>query len=152
MSEDTGVFLHCQNKYSKSLAWAENFNKSFTDLDGKLKFSAQDSDLEYLFWQSSSLFWLKTTYIYGKEGSAMAALATVVELVAVTHSSCLLVNHIDFWIKVAVMNQDSNASDNCFCVFEYVSWNLWTMCFYIKHQKMFSINLIRFFSRLVIDL
>jgi hypothetical protein len=26
-------------------------NKLFTDLGGKFKFSAQDSDLEYLFWQ-----------------------------------------------------------------------------------------------------
>ena len=28
---------------------AENLNKLFTDLSGKFKFSAQDSDLEYLF-------------------------------------------------------------------------------------------------------
>ena len=47
MSEDTGGFLYCQNKYSKS----ENLNKLFTDLGGKFKFSAQDSDLKYLFWQ-----------------------------------------------------------------------------------------------------
>ena len=51
MSEDTGGFLHCQNEYSKSLSWAENLNKLFTDLGRKFKFSAQDSDLEYLFWQ-----------------------------------------------------------------------------------------------------
>ena len=51
MSEDTGGFLHCQNKYSKSLSWIENLNKLFTDLGGKFKFSAQDSDLEYLCWQ-----------------------------------------------------------------------------------------------------
>ena len=51
MSEDTGVFLHCQNKYSKSLSWAENLNKLFTVLGGKFKCFAQDSDLEYLFWQ-----------------------------------------------------------------------------------------------------
>ena len=51
MSEDTGGFLHCQNKYSKSLSWAENLNKLFTVLGGKFNFSAQDSDLEYLFWQ-----------------------------------------------------------------------------------------------------
>ena len=50
MSEDTGGFLHCQNEYSKSLSWAENLNKLFTDLGRKFKFSAQDSDLEYLFW------------------------------------------------------------------------------------------------------
>ena len=54
MSEDTGGFLHCQNKYSKSLSWAENLNKLFTDLGGKFKFSAQDSDLEYLFWRSKN--------------------------------------------------------------------------------------------------
>ena len=46
-SEDTGEFLLLQNKYSKSLSWAENLNKLFTVLGGKFKFSAQDSDLEY---------------------------------------------------------------------------------------------------------
>ena len=51
MSEDTGVFLQCQNEYSKSLSWAENLNKLFTVLGGKFKFSAQDSDLEYLCWR-----------------------------------------------------------------------------------------------------
>ena len=51
ISEDTGGFLHCQNKYSKSLSWAENLNKLFIDLGRKFKFSAQDSNLEYLFWQ-----------------------------------------------------------------------------------------------------
>ena len=50
-SEDIEEFLHCQNKYSKSLSWAENLNKLFTVLGEKLKFSLQDSDLEYLFWQ-----------------------------------------------------------------------------------------------------
>ena len=50
-SKETGGFLHCQNKYYKSLSWAENLNKLFTDLGGKFKFSAQDSDMEYLFWQ-----------------------------------------------------------------------------------------------------
>ena len=33
----------------KSLSWVENLNKLFTDLGGKFKFPAQDSDLEYLF-------------------------------------------------------------------------------------------------------
>ena len=51
MSEDTRGFLHCQNKYSKSLSWAENLSKLFLDLGGKFEFYAQDSDLEYLFWQ-----------------------------------------------------------------------------------------------------
>ena len=51
-SEDTGEFLLLQNKYSKSLSWAENLNKLFTVLGGKFEFSAQDSDLEYLFWRS----------------------------------------------------------------------------------------------------
>ena len=36
---------------SKSLSWAENLNKFFTFLGGKFKFSAQDSDLEYLSWE-----------------------------------------------------------------------------------------------------
>ena len=50
-SEDTGKFLLLQNKYSKSLSWAENLNKLFTVLGGKFKLSAQDSDLEYLCWR-----------------------------------------------------------------------------------------------------
>ena len=40
--------------YSKSLSWAENLNKLFTVLGGKFKFSAQDSDLEYSFWQQKN--------------------------------------------------------------------------------------------------
>ena len=40
-SEDTEEFFHCQNKYSKSLSWAENLNKLFTVLGGKFKLSAQ---------------------------------------------------------------------------------------------------------------
>ena len=51
MSEHTEGFLYCQNKYPKSLFWAENLDKLFTDLGGKFKFSAQDSDLEYLSWR-----------------------------------------------------------------------------------------------------
>ena len=47
-SEDTGNFLLLQHKYSKSLSWAENLNKLFTVLGRKFKFSAQNSDLEYL--------------------------------------------------------------------------------------------------------
>ena len=50
-SEDNGKFLRLQHKYSKSLFWAENLNKLFTVLGGKFKFSAQDSDLEYLCWR-----------------------------------------------------------------------------------------------------
>ena len=53
-SEDTGGFLLLQNKYYKSLAWAENLNKLFTDLGGKFNFFAQDSDLEYLFWRTKT--------------------------------------------------------------------------------------------------
>ena len=53
-SEDTGELLHCQNEYSKSLSWAKNLNKLFTVLGGKFEFSAQDSDLEYSFWQCKS--------------------------------------------------------------------------------------------------
>ena len=49
--EDIEKNFRCQNKNSKSLSWAENLNKLFTGLGGKFKFSAQDSDLEYLFWQ-----------------------------------------------------------------------------------------------------
>ena len=53
-SEETGRFLHLQNKYSKSLSWAENLNKLFTVLGGKFKFSAHDSNLEYLSWRSKN--------------------------------------------------------------------------------------------------
>ena len=54
-SEDTGEFLLLQNKYSKLLSWAENFNKMFTVLGRKFKCSAQDSNLEYLSWRSKNL-------------------------------------------------------------------------------------------------
>ena len=51
-SEETGGFLHCQNKYSKSLSWAENLNFPPKSVNNNLfKFSAQDSDLEYLFFK-----------------------------------------------------------------------------------------------------
>ena len=43
-SEDTEKFLCLQHKYSKSLSL-------FTVLGGEFKFSAQDSDLEYLCWR-----------------------------------------------------------------------------------------------------
>ena len=54
-SEDTGGFLVLQNKYSKSLFWAENLNKLFNDLGGKFKLSAQDSNLEYLSWRCKNV-------------------------------------------------------------------------------------------------
>ena len=47
----TGKILRLRHKYSKSLSWAENLNKLFTVLGEKFKFSAQDSDLEYLCWR-----------------------------------------------------------------------------------------------------
>jgi hypothetical protein len=50
-SEDTGEFFHCQHKYSKSLSWAENLNFLPKTVNNLFKFSAQDSDLEYLCWQ-----------------------------------------------------------------------------------------------------
>ena len=51
MSEDTGKIICLQHKHSKSLSWAENLKKLFTVLGGKFKFSAQDSDFEYLCWR-----------------------------------------------------------------------------------------------------
>ena len=42
-------FSHCQNKYSKSLAWTWNFPP--ITVNNLFKFQAQDSHLEYLFWQ-----------------------------------------------------------------------------------------------------
>ena len=50
-SEDTGEYLHCQQKYSKSLSWAENLNFPPKTVNNLFKFYAQDSDLEYLCWQ-----------------------------------------------------------------------------------------------------
>ena len=44
-SEDTGKILRLQNN-PKLLSWAENFNKLFNVMDRKIKFSAQDRDLE----------------------------------------------------------------------------------------------------------
>ena len=49
--EDTGNFLHCKHKYSKSISWVENLNFPPNTVNNLFKFSAQDSDLEYLFWQ-----------------------------------------------------------------------------------------------------
>ena len=50
-SEDTGEFLHLQHKYSKSLSWAKNLNFPPKTVNNLFKFSAQDGDLEYLFWR-----------------------------------------------------------------------------------------------------
>ena len=50
-SEDAGGFLLLQNKYSKSLSWAGNLNFPPKAVNNLFKFSAQDSDLEYLFWR-----------------------------------------------------------------------------------------------------
>ena len=50
-SEETGGFLRCQIKYSKSLSWAENSNFSPKTVNNLFKFSAKGSDLEYLIWQ-----------------------------------------------------------------------------------------------------
>ena len=47
-SEDTGELLHLQHKYSKSLSWAENLNFPPKTINNLFKFSAQDSDLEYI--------------------------------------------------------------------------------------------------------
>ena len=53
-SEDTGEFLLFQNEYSKSLSQEENFNKLFTAIGVKFKFSAQVKDLEYLSGRSKN--------------------------------------------------------------------------------------------------
>ena len=50
-SEDTGEFLRCQIKYSKSLSSAENLNFLPKTVNNLFKFFAHDSDLEYLIWQ-----------------------------------------------------------------------------------------------------
>ena len=49
--EDTGKNLRLQHKYSKSLSWAENLNFPPKTVNNLFKFSAQDSDLEYLCWR-----------------------------------------------------------------------------------------------------
>ena len=43
--------FYFSNKYSKSLSWAENLNFPPKSVNNLFKFFAQDSDLEYLFWQ-----------------------------------------------------------------------------------------------------
>ena len=63
--DDTGESLHLQHQYSKSLSRAENFSFPSKSVNDLLKFSAQDSDLEYLFWQCKktySIFWHKATF------------------------------------------------------------------------------------------
>jgi hypothetical protein len=50
-SEEAGDFFRCQNRYSKSLSWAENLNFPPKTVNNLFKFSTQDSDLEYSFWQ-----------------------------------------------------------------------------------------------------
>ena len=50
-SEDTGEFLHLLHEYSKSLSWAENSNFPPKTVNNLSKFSAQDSDFEYLCWR-----------------------------------------------------------------------------------------------------
>ena len=50
-SEDTGEYLHCHQKYSKSLSWAENLNLPPKTVNNIFKFYAQVSDLEYLCWR-----------------------------------------------------------------------------------------------------
>ena len=42
------------NRYSKSLSWAENLNFLPKSLNNLFKFSAQNSDLEYLFWRTKN--------------------------------------------------------------------------------------------------
>ena len=49
ISEDNGRFLLLQKKYSKSLYWAENLNFLPITVNNLFKFSAQDSNLEFLF-------------------------------------------------------------------------------------------------------
>ena len=51
-SEETGTFLHLQDKYSKSLFWAENLNFPPKTVNNLFNFFPQDSDLECLFWRS----------------------------------------------------------------------------------------------------
>ena len=53
-SEETGGFLHLQNKYSKSLSWAKNLNFPPKTVNNLFKFSAQDSDFEYLCWRGKN--------------------------------------------------------------------------------------------------
>ena len=50
-SEEAGKNFRCLNKYSKSLSWAENLNFPHKTVNNLFNFSAQDSDLEYSFWQ-----------------------------------------------------------------------------------------------------
>ena len=67
-SEDTGEFLHLQHKYSKSLSWAENLNFPPKTVNNLFKFSAQDSDLEYLCWNSPVSSDLKPPLVHTHTG------------------------------------------------------------------------------------
>ena len=60
MSEGMGRFLLLQNKYAKSLSWAENLNFPPTTVNKFFKFSAQDSNLEYLLWRGKNFPFLLT--------------------------------------------------------------------------------------------
>ena len=44
-----------QNKYSKSLSWAEKLNFPPKWVNNLFKIFAQDSHLEYLFWRRKNL-------------------------------------------------------------------------------------------------
>ena len=83
-SEETGEFFRCQNKYSKSLSWAENLNFPPKTVNNLFKFSAQDSDLEYLFWRSKN--------------SPVSS-----DLKPYKHRECILISEIDLEIKVVVV-------------------------------------------------
>ena len=51
--EETAEFL-LQDIYSKLLSWADNLNFPPKSLNNLFKFSAQNSDLEYLFWRTKN--------------------------------------------------------------------------------------------------
>jgi hypothetical protein len=57
-----------KTKYSKSLSWTWNLNFLPITVNNKLKFQAQDSNLEYFFWKFGDLknesHFLNKSYLY----------------------------------------------------------------------------------------
>ena len=62
------LFKSPKRNYSKSLSWRWNLNFSPITVNNKFKFKAEDSNLEYFFfedleiWKMSRTFWIKATF------------------------------------------------------------------------------------------
>ena len=70
-SEDTGKILHLQHKYSKSLSLEENLNFPSETINNLFKFSAHDSDLEYLCWRHKN-FLASSDWFFAVKGQKIS--------------------------------------------------------------------------------